>query len=105
MGKLLICTLLILKSDPGIYITLWFLSSIIMIITLLTIDLFQYGTKEFKRRLFKDFPFIGCLLLILFGLLSCVILIIAYINVKKKEREENAKKFPWWQLREYGGWK
>lgn len=105
MEKLLISTLLILKADPETYITIWLLSPTIMIIILLTIDLFQRGIKEFKRGFKNDFPFMGCLYLIVFGLLSCVILIIAYKNLKKKERKENAKKFPWWQLKEFGGWK
>lgn len=93
-----------LSTDPKIYVAIWLLLPTITIITLLTIDLFQKGIKKFKEE-FKDFPFTCYLFLIAFGLLSCVILIIAYKDVKKEEREAAARMFPWWQLKEYGGWK
>lgn len=94
-----------LSTDPKIYVTIWLLLPTIMIITLMTIDLFQRGIKEFKRKYIDGFPFTGCLILILFGPASCAILIVAYKNVRKKERKEAARMFPWWQLKEFGGWK
>ena len=105
MREIIICILKIPNTNSEIFLILWFLLPTITIITLLTIDLFQRGIKEFKRKYINDFPFASCLIMILFGPISCSILIKTYKNTKKKEREEVAKMFPWWQLKEHGGWK
>jgi len=94
-----------LSTDPKIYVIIWLLLPTILIITLMTIDVFRRGIKESKRKYIIGFPLTNCLILILFGPVSCAALIVAYKNAIKKEREKAAKMFPWWQLKEYGGWK
>jgi hypothetical protein len=93
-----------MEVSDWLFIYIWFSIPAVTIIILILIDLFIYGLKRLSY--YNSYERISaCIHIIVFGPPGSIALIRAFIDIKRKEREEIKKTARWWELREYGGWK